>query len=234
MAEIEEVLRSEGQKGFTHEGHVRMTRDVRSRAELEAALRAQGEAGHIFDVDQLRVQLGSGRECFDKAKQAMRAWKMFDVPSWLEICWPHSSIREGETLGTLILNMGFYSLAACRIVYTIDEGPAAAQGTTATTHANPDGSPSGEFLVDEWGVERFGFAYGTLPCHLVAGEERFQIEWDKTDDTVWYEVLSFSKPQHWMAKVGYPVARWFQDQYHQETALAMQLAIQDEDEQQDV
>jgi hypothetical protein len=28
--------------------------------------------------------------------------------------------------------------------------------------------------------------------------------------------------------------RWFQDQYHQETALAMQLAIQDEDEQQDV
>jgi hypothetical protein len=23
----------------------------------------------------------------------MRAWKMFDVPSWLEICWPHSSIR---------------------------------------------------------------------------------------------------------------------------------------------
>lgn len=97
VAEIEEVLRSEGQKGFTHEGHVRMTRDVRSRAELEAALRAQGEAGHIFDVDQLRVQLGSGRECFDKAKQAMRAWKMFDVPSWLEICWPHSSIRYHHT-----------------------------------------------------------------------------------------------------------------------------------------
>jgi uncharacterized protein (UPF0548 family) len=83
--------------------------------------------------------------------------------------------REGETLGTLILNMGFYSLAACRIVYTIDEGP-----TAATTAANLDGSPSGEFLVDEWGVERFGFAYGTLPCHLVAGEERFQVEWDKT------------------------------------------------------
>jgi hypothetical protein len=28
------------------------------------------------------------------------------------------------------------------------------------------------------------------------------------DDTVWYEVLSFSKPQHWMTKLGYPIARY--------------------------
>jgi hypothetical protein len=146
VGRIEDVLREEGQKDYTHEGYVRMTRGVQTRAELEAALHAQGELGHVFDIDHLRVQLGQGQECFAKAKQAMQAWKMFDVPSWLEICWPHSAIRyrftlpsslccvshtllhplgerrEGEILGTLILNMGFYSLTACRIVYTIDEG----------------------------------------------------------------------------------------------------------------
>jgi hypothetical protein len=92
-SKIDEVLREQAQQGFTHEGHVRMTRGMRSQAELEAALHAHGDAGDIFDVDHLRVQLGSGRECYDKAKEAVRAWKMFDVPSWLEICWPHSPIR---------------------------------------------------------------------------------------------------------------------------------------------
>jgi hypothetical protein len=41
----------------------------------------------------------------------------------------------------------------------------------------------GGSFKDVWGVERFGFAYGTLPCHLVAGEERFVVEWDKTVST---------------------------------------------------
>jgi uncharacterized protein (UPF0548 family) len=241
VGRIEEVLREEGQKDYTHQGYVRMTRGVLTRAELEAALHSQGELGHVFDVDHLRVQLGQGQECFAKAKQAMQAWKMFDVPSWLEICWPHSAIREGEVLGTLILNMGFYSLTTCRIVYTIDEG---SSGHNSLSTGIPPSDAAMQSVVhddqgggsfkDVWGVERFGFAYGTLPCHLVAGEERFVVEWDKTDDTVWYEVLSFSKPQHWMTKLGYPIARWYQEQYHRETAQAMLTAIQDEEEQQDV
>jgi uncharacterized protein (UPF0548 family) len=88
-------------------------------------------------------------------------------------------------LGTLILNVGIYSLTACRIVYTIDEAPQPAPGSSpdddlSSRVQRPTDASGTIGLVDEWGVERFGFAYGTLPCHLVAGEERFQVEWDKT------------------------------------------------------
>jgi len=90
---IEQVLREEAGKGFTHEGYVRLTRDVRSREELEQAL--EGKEEQIFDVDHLRIHLGYGQDCFSRAKLAMMAWKMFTVPDWLEICWPHSTIRFG-------------------------------------------------------------------------------------------------------------------------------------------
>ena len=43
-------------------------------------------------------------------------------------------------------------------------------------------------------VERFGFAYGTLPRHFESGEERFLIEWDRGDNRVWYEVHMFCPP----------------------------------------
>jgi len=217
---IEQVLREEAGKGFTHEGYVRLTRDVRSREELEQAL--EGKEEQIFDVDHLRIHLGYGQDCFSRAKLAMMAWKMFTVPDWLEICWPHSTIREGETLGMLILNVGLYSLTACRIVYTIDEDSSRLAGDTVE---------SGSIMAesDTPSHERFGFACGTLPCHLVSGEERFLVEWDKADDSVCYEVLSFSKPQHWMAKVGYPISRWYQEQYHKETGWAMLLSVSGEE-----
>ncbi len=33
--------------------------------------------------------------------------------------------------------------------------------------------------------QRFAFASGCLQNHLLAGEERFSVEWDQTDDSVW-------------------------------------------------
>ena len=53
---------------------------------------------------------------------------------------------------------------ACRIVYVIDE-----QGSS----------------------ERYGFAYGTLPDHMERGEERFTVEFDTDDQTVWYDLYAF-------------------------------------------
>jgi hypothetical protein len=36
-----------------------------------------------------------------------------------------------------------------------------------------------------------------------AGEERFSIELDENNQ-VWYEILSFSKPAHFLAFIGFP------------------------------
>lgn len=36
------------------------------------------------------------------------------------------------------------------------------------------------------GIQQYSIAGGTLKGHLIAGEERFAVEWNKDDDSVWY------------------------------------------------
>jgi uncharacterized protein (UPF0548 family) len=121
------------------------------RAALDAFLEAQcentfsypetGQSCHEaapvvgYNVDHNRVQLGEGRATFERAKQAVRDWKMFDMP-WVQLCWPGVGIAIGTDVAALVSHLGFWSLNPCRIVYTIDEAS------------------------DE--IERYGFAYGTL------------------------------------------------------------------------
>ena len=66
------------------------------------------------------------------------------------------------------------------------------------------------YVIDE--SRRFGFAYGTLPDHVEKGEERFLVEW-LADDSVWYSILAFSRPQHPLAKLSAPLARRLQAQF---------------------
>jgi uncharacterized protein (UPF0548 family) len=87
---------------------------------------------------------------------------------------------------------------ACRIIYIVnDDGP----------------------------ITRFGFAYGTLPGHIESGEERFVIEWNRDSDEVHYDILAFSRPRHWTARLGYPFARVQQRRFARGSAAAMQAAV---------
>ena len=70
-----------------------------------------------------------------------------------------------------------------------------------------------------------------MPRHLISGEERFLVEWDLKNDAVYYDILSFSQPQHWMSKVGYPVSRWFQDTFGRDSTQAMLNAVSKEDDE---
>lgn len=74
-------------------------------------------------------------------------------------------------------------------------------------------------------MKRFGFAYGTLPDHAGSGEERFVVEWDPEDGGVWYDILAFSRPQHVLARLGYPVVRLTQNRFGRESAAAMCRAV---------
>ena len=66
------------------------------------------------------------------------------------------------------------------------------------------------YVIDE--SRRFGFAYGTLPDHVECGEERFLIEWLE-DDSVWYDILAFSKPRHPLVRLSAPMARRLQKRF---------------------
>jgi uncharacterized protein (UPF0548 family) len=121
---------------------------------------------------------------------------MFDMP-WIQLCWPDAAIEESATVAVLLSHFGFWSLNASRIVYVIDE----------------NGSD-----------KKFGFAYGTLVQHAERGEERFSVEFHSKDQSVWYDVCAFSKP-NLLARLAYPFARSLQKRFAADSKLAMQRAV---------
>jgi uncharacterized protein (UPF0548 family) len=149
-------------------------------------------------VDHNRLQLGSGQAAFARAVAAMHCWEMFHL-GWVRLCWPDAPIEERTTVAILSHQWGFWSLNASRILYLIEEdGP----------------------------VRRHGFAYGTLAQHVESGEERFVVEWRKEDDSVWYDLLAFSRPNHFLVAAGYPLARRLQRRFAADSKRAMLHAVQ--------
>ena len=146
-----------------------------------------------YNLDHARVQLGSGKEVFDKATAALRRWEHFRL-GWVEVANPETPIEPGKTVAVLARVFGLWTLNACRIVYVVDEqGP----------------------------VTKFGFAYGTLPEHAESGEERFVVEWNQQDDAVWYDILAFSRANQLLVWLGYPVVRRLQERFRRDSAAAM-------------
>ena len=152
---------------------------------------------HRYTTDHNRIKLGQGPEVFARAVAALTRWEMFNL-EWIQLCWPDTPIEINSSVAVVARHFGFYSLNACRIVYVIDEdGP----------------------------IKKFGFGYGTLPDHAERGEERFTVEWCKSEDTVWYEILAFSTPNHFLARIAYPITRMFQKRFAEDSKRAMVKAV---------
>jgi uncharacterized protein (UPF0548 family) len=158
---------------------------------------SRGTAPDGYVADSYRVQLGSGAAVFERARQALRDWRMLRL-GWVEPCWPDSPVQEGALVGTLARVLGLWAVNVCRIVYVVEEdGP----------------------------VVRYGFAHGTLPGHVERGEERFLVEWHRGDDAVWYDIRPVSSPGGWLTRLGYPVARLLQRRFGRDSLRAMTEAV---------
>lgn len=147
-----------------------------------------------YTIDHNRIKLGHGQKTYEQAVAALLRWRHFDL-GWAKIVPADTAIELGATVAMCAKHLGFRSLNACRVVYLIDDESDA--------------------------LRKRGFAYGTLPDHAECGEERFTIEWDFADDSVWYDILAFSRPRQLHAKVGYPYARWLQKQFAQQSLRVM-------------
>lgn len=79
------------------------------------------------------------------------------------------------------------------------------------------------YVINE--PRRFGFAYGTLPDHVECGEERFLIEW-LPDDSVWYDILAFSRPRHPLVRMSFPLARMLQKRFARDSISRVQALTQ--------
>ena len=78
------------------------------------------------------------------------------------------------------------------------------------------------YVVNE--QRRFGLAYGTLPAHAESGEERFTVERHE-DNSVWYDILAFSRPHQVLSRLGYPLVRMLQKRFARDSAAAMVRAV---------
>jgi uncharacterized protein (UPF0548 family) len=119
---------------------------------------------------------------------------MFPSP-WTNVVPASATIHAGQTVAVLIRVFGLWWLNSARVVYMIDE---------------PD--------------RRFGFAYGTLPGHIEAGEERFLVEKDE-NGVVWYDLRAISRPRFWLTRLGYPLVRRQQRRFARDSQRAMRAWV---------
>lgn len=157
-----------------------------SKAALADFVRAQAATALSYkEVGATRSELPAGFTV-DRRKEVIGPASAFDraclaIDGWeLQIgagmtVHPIEAPREGLVVA-LVAKVGLaYATSACRVVYTIDE---------------PD---------------RYGFAYGTLADHPVAGEERFVVE--RAGDQLSIELVAFSRANSLLFKLGAPIAR---------------------------
>jgi uncharacterized protein (UPF0548 family) len=172
-------------------------RQARLSLTYQAVGETAGDPPPGYEVNRTRIRLGEGEAVFAAGKAALRGWAPFRL-GWVELCFVDVPIEPGQVVGVLAHVLGIWSLNACNIVSVQDEG-----GST----------------------NRFGFAYGTLPGHVQSGEERFLIEWNRHDDSVWYDLSSFSRPNGFLACLGRPYTRRKQRQFARDSAEAMLRAV---------
>jgi len=172
-------------------------RFIDQQRQLELTYSAIGatanEPPQDYVVDRTRVELGRGEQVFLDARNALENWEQFRL-GWLEASPSTTTIAIGETVAVIARLFGAWWLNACRIVYVID-------------HSGP--------------TTKFGFAYGTLPDHAASGEERFLIEWNHADGSVWYDILAFSRPRHFLVRLAYPLTRRIQKRFARDSSAAM-------------
>ena len=146
------------------------------------------------------MKLGEGEEAYTRAREALLSWRQLDL-GWVSLRPGGAPVQVGTTVAVLASHARFWSLNSARIIYLVEERDA---------------------------VERFGFAYGTLPGHAERGEERFLVEWSHEDDSVHYDVFAFSRPNHLLAWPGYPFARVLQRRFARDSTEAMKRAANPE------
>ncbi|XP_065855106.1 UPF0548 protein At2g17695-like [Euphorbia lathyris] len=144
-----------------------------------------------FSLNHARVLVGSGLQAFEKGKSALQTWRHFGL-NWAYVD-PKTPIQSGQKFCVCVKEFLPWVMMPLQVVYVQE------------SHNKKKAMAS------------FCFGGGTLQGHLLAGEERFSIEMDEKKQ-VWYEIVSISKPAHFLSFIGYPYVQFRQKVFaHQST-----------------
>lgn len=168
-----------------------------------------------YVINHARVRLGSGREVFVEGKKLLQSWGHFQLP-WASV-EAHTPITEGTKFCVCAHEVATWIMNPLQVLYVDSKEPPTCMVSKALSTIDPNQAA-------------FAFGSGTLQGHLLAGEERFGVEW-RDDDSVWYEILSFSKPAHFLSVAGYPIVRFQQKMFAKHSTAAMMRAVEAAKEQ---
>lgn len=158
-----------------------------------------------YYISNVSVHLGAGEATYLKAKESLRSWRHFQL-GWASVD-PSTPVKVQQRflvrVNELLLT---WLLQPLEINYVHDMQA-------------PKGQSQKE---NKKGF--FAFGSGTLKGHLLAGEERFSVKWEE-DDSVWYEILSFSKPAAFLSMATYPYVQWKQRLFAKHSTGAMVAAV---------
>ncbi len=139
-----------------------------------------GELPKGFHHLRAERPVGSGQDCFDRGKQAIRTWTaQAELGLLLEPTVPEFAVGEVIVFALSMKPAPVWTTGACRIVRIVDE------------------------------PRRFGFAYATLPHHPESGEEGFFVSRTE-DDSVVFSVAAFARAQSLPVRLAGPIGRIFQ------------------------
>ncbi len=148
-----------------------------------------------------RCPLGQGEAIYQRARASVQRWRVFEL-DWLELCWPERPVARGTVVATLTRFLGVWTVNPCRVV-SVHDGPAPEQPA----------------------ITRHEFAYGTLVGHGMRGEERFTVDWDRRDDRVSFEIVSYSQPAALHTRLALPLIRRLQRRFVHESAAALRRQV---------
>jgi uncharacterized protein (UPF0548 family) len=121
---------------------------------------------------------------FRRVAAAIMDYRVFPL-SLLTPVLARTPVALGDTVGlTYRLLPGLRMFVASRVIDVFDEA-----------------------TVSGW---RAGFTYRTLKGHAELGEEIFAVEKDRETGKVTASLNAWSRPGHWLTRIGYPYARWCQ------------------------
>eukprot|EP01025_Chloroclados_australasicus_P055123 TRINITY_DN6604_c1_g1_i4.p1 TRINITY_DN6604_c1_g1~~TRINITY_DN6604_c1_g1_i4.p1 ORF type:complete len:199 (-),score=21.30 TRINITY_DN6604_c1_g1_i4:420-1016(-) len=154
-------------------------------------------------IDEHQVQLGKGKKAYQKAKQALQQWDQFQL-DWA--CVPAAKaipLKNEQLYAVCARTAGIWNSNPLKVQYISEN------------HQR----------IDKTRRKIFSVGSGTLRGHMLAGEESFQIEWNKKDDSVWYKIYTFSRPSTPLAVLTYPIVRLQQRRFAKDSIKKMQELI---------
>jgi uncharacterized protein (UPF0548 family) len=114
---------------------------------------------------------------------------------WVRVVNTTAQIECQQIIAVEVRTLGFWSVNLSRILETVDS------------------------------KTQFGFLYSTTNQHVEQGEETFILRRNPETAEVSYELEAVSRPRHFLARQGFPMARFFQHKFARDSHRRMREAV---------